>query len=55
MVLSTRLKEYIRPGEGLPGERALVQKLDFFILSFCCVMYFLNYVSLTIRHISCTD
>ena len=44
MALSTRLRHYFRPGEGMPGERALVQKLDFFILSFCCVMYFLNYV-----------
>jgi len=44
MALGQRLKEYFRPGEGAPGERALVQKLDFFILSFCCLMYFLNYL-----------
>ena len=29
----------------MPGERKLVQKIDFFILSFCCLSYFLNYVS----------
>lgn len=27
-----------------PGERVLVQKIDFFILTFCCVSYFMNYV-----------
>ncbi|EON62435.1 hypothetical protein W97_01657 [Coniosporium apollinis CBS 100218] len=39
-----KVKDYLRPGEGLPGERALVQKLDFFILTFCCLMYFSNYL-----------
>jgi hypothetical protein len=28
-----------------PGERRLVQKIDFFILTFCCLSYFVNYVS----------
>lgn len=28
----------------LPGERLLVQKIDFFILTFCCISYFMNYV-----------
>lgn len=28
-----------------PAERKLVRKIDFFILSFCCLSYFLNYVS----------
>lgn len=46
MSLKVKLKKYVRPGEGAPGERALVQKLDFFILTFCCLMYFLNYVCL---------
>ncbi|KAE9992848.1 hypothetical protein EG327_007475 [Venturia inaequalis] len=27
-----------------PGERKLVQKIDFFILTFCCLSYFLNYL-----------
>lgn len=31
--------------EHKPGERVLVQKIDFFILTFCCVSYFMNYVS----------
>jgi ACS family pantothenate transporter-like MFS transporter len=28
-----------------PAERKLVRKIDFFILTFCCLSYFLNYVS----------
>lgn len=28
-----------------PAERRLVRKIDFFILTFCCLSYFLNYVS----------
>jgi hypothetical protein len=40
-----RLKEYFSPGGLLPGEKKLVQKIDFFILTFCCLSYFLNYVS----------
>ncbi|OCK82282.1 pantothenate transporter [Lepidopterella palustris CBS 459.81] len=35
---------YLRGTQKKPGERALVQKLDFFILTFCCLMYFLNYL-----------
>lgn len=31
--------------QELGRERALVRKLDVFILSFCCLGYFLNYVS----------
>jgi len=27
-------------------ERKLVQKIDFFILTFCCLSYFVNYVSM---------
>lgn len=34
--------QYLRGDHGAPGERKLVQKLDFFILTFCCLMYFLN-------------
>ncbi|KAJ4387082.1 hypothetical protein N0V93_007669 [Gnomoniopsis smithogilvyi] len=30
--------------EHQPGERLLVQKIDFFILTFCCVSYFMNYL-----------
>ncbi|KAI1956424.1 hypothetical protein LOZ58_006353 [Ophidiomyces ophidiicola] len=34
---------YVR-GDSRPGEAALLRKLDFFILSFCCLMYFANYL-----------
>ncbi|KAM4055853.1 major facilitator superfamily protein [Hirsutella rhossiliensis] len=39
----------LRPRDDLcislgPGERALVQKIDFFILTFCCLSYFVNYL-----------
>lgn len=32
-----------------PAERKLVRKIDFFILTFCCLSYFLNYVSQSTR------
>jgi len=38
---------YLRGDHNAPGERKLVQKLDFFILTFCCLMYFLNYLDRT--------
>ncbi|GAB7346668.1 hypothetical protein MBLNU459_g1795t2 [Dothideomycetes sp. NU459] len=44
MALKSRLKHYFSPEERVHGERKLVQKLDFFILTFCCLMYFLNYL-----------
>lgn len=31
----------------LPGESRLVRKIDFFILTFCCLSYFLNYLDRT--------
>ncbi|KAL3421761.1 major facilitator superfamily transporter [Phlyctema vagabunda] len=38
-------REYLSPGsEHKPGEAKLVRKLDFFILTFCCMMYFTNYL-----------
>lgn len=40
----SRLREYFH-SDYQPGERLLVQKIDFFILTFCCVSYFMNYVS----------
>ncbi|APA08478.1 hypothetical protein SS1G_02173 [Sclerotinia sclerotiorum 1980 UF-70] len=43
MALS-RVKEYISHPYEHPGERKLVQKLDFFILTFCCLSYFTNYL-----------
>ena len=39
--------QYLRGDHNAPGERKLVQKLDFFILTFCCLMYFLNYLGRT--------
>ncbi|KAK3312536.1 major facilitator superfamily domain-containing protein [Apodospora peruviana] len=42
---STALREYFATaGYHRPGERRLVQKIDFFILTFCCLSYFLNYL-----------
>ncbi|KAF2196711.1 MFS general substrate transporter [Delitschia confertaspora ATCC 74209] len=40
----SQFTQYLKGTQTLPGERKLVQKLDFFILSFCCLMYFLNYL-----------
>jgi ACS family pantothenate transporter-like MFS transporter len=40
-----RVAQYFRGDQHAPGERKLVQKLDFFILTFCCLMYFLNCTS----------
>ncbi|KAK7721270.1 hypothetical protein SLS64_001566 [Diaporthe eres] len=42
MALS-KLREYFK-AEYRPGERLLVQKVDFFILTFCCLSYFMNYL-----------
>jgi len=46
MALGQKLREYFHT-EYQPGERKLVQKIDFFILTFCCLSYFCNYVSLS--------
>jgi ACS family pantothenate transporter-like MFS transporter len=42
MALS-KMKEYFASQKS-PQEKKLVRKLDFFILSFCCMMYFMNYL-----------
>lgn len=42
-IMSSRIKEYFATSYK-PGERKLVQKIDFFILTFCCVSYFVNYL-----------
>ncbi|PGH00910.1 hypothetical protein AJ79_08065 [Helicocarpus griseus UAMH5409] len=39
--------EYLRGTESRPGETALLRKIDFFILTFCCLMYFANYLDRT--------
>jgi ACS family pantothenate transporter-like MFS transporter len=44
MGFGTRAREYLNP-RYQPGERKLLQKIDFFILTFCCLSYFMNYVS----------
>lgn len=42
--MGNRFLQYLRGEQRAPGERKLVQKLDFFILTFCCLMYFFNYL-----------
>lgn len=37
-------REYLKPSQANKEERKLVQKLDWFILSFCCLMYWVNYL-----------
>ncbi|RYP91569.1 hypothetical protein DL770_002283 [Monosporascus sp. CRB-9-2] len=41
--MASKIREYFRV-EYQPGERRLVQKIDFFILTFCCLSYFTNYL-----------
>jgi hypothetical protein len=55
--MSSKLKEYLHV-DYKPGERRLVQKIDFFILTFCCLSYFVNYVrchTLIYLFDSCTE
>jgi ACS family pantothenate transporter-like MFS transporter len=42
--MANKFVEYLRGDQKTPGERKLVQKLDFFILTFCCLSYLLNYL-----------
>ena len=42
--MASKLKAYFRGEQSAPGERKLLFKLDAFILTFCCLMYFLNYL-----------
>ncbi|KAI0548107.1 major facilitator superfamily domain-containing protein [Xylaria curta] len=43
MAVRTRLREYFHT-DYKPGEKKLVRKIDFFILTFCCLSYFTNYL-----------
>lgn len=45
--MGNRFVQYLRGEQNAPGERKLIVKLDFFILTFCCFMYFLNYLDRT--------
>jgi ACS family pantothenate transporter-like MFS transporter len=42
-MLSQRVRDYLHT-EYQPGEATLIRKIDFFILTFCCLSYFINYV-----------
>ncbi|GKT92093.1 major facilitator superfamily transporter [Colletotrichum tofieldiae] len=41
-----KIRQYLNV-EYSPGERKLLQKCDFFILSFCCLSYLVNYLDRT--------
>ncbi|KAI0006903.1 MFS general substrate transporter [Xylariaceae sp. FL0662B] len=41
--MGSKLREYFHV-DYQPGEQVLVQKIDFFILTFCCLSYFTNYL-----------
>ncbi|KAL7815832.1 major facilitator superfamily domain-containing protein [Trichoderma gracile] len=42
-MLSQRVRDYLHT-EYQPGEATLIHKIDFFILTFCCLSYFINYL-----------
>lgn len=42
-MVSQRIRDYLHT-DYQPGERTLLRKIDFFILTFCCLSYFINYV-----------
>jgi ACS family pantothenate transporter-like MFS transporter len=39
--------QYIKGSNVDPVEKKLVRKIDFFILTFCCLSYFCNYLDRT--------
>ncbi|KAG9772731.1 Pantothenate transporter liz1 [Exophiala dermatitidis] len=43
MARASSFRAYLRSDKS-PQEKKLVRKVDFFILSFCCLMYFFNYL-----------
>ncbi|KAL7920607.1 major facilitator superfamily domain-containing protein [Trichoderma austrokoningii] len=42
-MVSQRIRDYLHT-DYQPGERTLLRKIDFFILTFCCLSYFINYL-----------
>ncbi|KAM0263700.1 hypothetical protein ACHAQJ_001013 [Trichoderma viride] len=42
-MLSQKVRDYLHT-DYHPGERTLLRKIDFFILTFCCLSYFINYL-----------
>ncbi|KAK3290412.1 major facilitator superfamily domain-containing protein [Chaetomium fimeti] len=47
-VIASKLRDYFSSAwRSDPAERKLVRKIDFFILTFCCLSYFLNYLDRT--------
>ncbi|RFU75344.1 mfs pantothenate transporter [Trichoderma arundinaceum] len=42
-MLREKARDYFK-AEYQPGERTLIRKIDFFILTFCCLSYFINYL-----------
>jgi len=44
--MANKFLQYLHGKQRARGERKLVQKLDFFILTFCCLMYFVNYLGM---------
>ncbi|KAJ5241700.1 Pantothenate transporter liz1 [Penicillium citrinum] len=44
MGLFGSFKSYLKGHESVPGEAKLLRKIDTFILSFCCLCYFANYL-----------
>ncbi|KAJ0423036.1 major facilitator superfamily domain-containing protein [Aspergillus carlsbadensis] len=45
--MASKFLTYMMGTESVPGERKLLRKLDAFILSFCCLCYFANYLDRT--------
>nr|XP_036575540.1 pantothenate transporter [Colletotrichum truncatum]KAF6782129.1 pantothenate transporter [Colletotrichum truncatum] len=43
---TSKIRQYLT-GDYQPGERKLIQKIDFFILTFCCLSYLVNYLDRT--------
>ncbi|KAL7810675.1 major facilitator superfamily domain-containing protein [Trichoderma aethiopicum] len=42
-MLGQRVRDYLH-ADYQPGEATLIRKIDFFILTFCCLSYFINYL-----------